>query len=155
SEPRWTRVHWQTLVHHYARAPYWAQYRDWLQDLYLGCHESSLSRINFRFLTAICERLEIGTPIHWSTEYDLPHGRTERLVELCRQVDATCYLSGPAARTYLDEGLFAHAGVDVRWMDYAGYREYPQLFPPFEHRVSILDLILNVGPQAARYLDKT
>jgi hypothetical protein len=37
-------------------------------------------------------------------------------------------------------------------MDYSGYPEYPQLYPPFVHEVSIIDLILNVGPDAKKYM---
>jgi hypothetical protein len=37
-------------------------------------------------------------------------------------------------------------------MSYAGYQEYHQLFPPFEHGVSILDLIMNEGENAYSFL---
>jgi hypothetical protein len=40
----------------------------------------------------------------------------------------------------------------VEWMDYHNYPEYHQLFPPFEHAVSIIDLLLNEGPNAPRYM---
>ena len=36
-------------------------------------------------------------------------------------------------------------------MEY-NYREYPQLHGPFEPQVSILDLLFNVGPDAARFI---
>ena len=42
--------------------------------------------------------------------------------------------------------------IEVLWMSYDGYREYPQLYPPFEPHVSVLDLIFNVGPAASEYL---
>jgi len=71
---------------------------------------------------------------------------------LCRQAGATDYLSGPAARDYMDESLFRQAGIGLHYMDYAGYAEYRQLYPPFTHTVSIVDLIFNEGPHAAHYL---
>jgi hypothetical protein len=37
-------------------------------------------------------------------------------------------------------------------MDYSGYPEYPQLYPPFVHEVSIIDLIFNTGPNASKYM---
>jgi len=45
------------------------------------------------------------------------------------------------------------AGVEVRWMTYENYPEYSQLFPPFEHGVSILDLLFNVGQEAPNYMN--
>jgi hypothetical protein len=65
---------------------------------------------------------------------------------------ASEYISGPAAKTYLDEELFNQAGISVRWFDYEGYPAYPQLFGEFEHRVTVLDLLFNTGPNALQYL---
>ncbi len=154
SDPGWARRHFQTLAHHYARTPYWQVYRDRLEALYLGCAETHLSRINHRFLAALCDWLGITTRITCSTDYTLLDGKTERLVDLCRQAAATHYRSGPAGRGYVDAAQFDQAGITLEWMDYAGYPKYPQLHPPFDHHVTVLDLILNVGPEAAAYLDR-
>ena len=76
--------------------------------------------------------------------------RVDRLIGLCQQVGASEYLSGPAAKSYLDETRFNEFGIAVRWMDYAGYPPYPQLHsPPFLHDVTVLDLLLNVGLERA------
>jgi hypothetical protein len=84
-------------------------------------------------------------------DYQLKGGKTERLVNLCRQAGATEYLSGPAAKSYLDESLFRDYNINVDWMDYSGYPVYNQLFcPPFVHEVSIIDLIFNEGAEGAR-----
>ena len=77
---------------------------------------------------------------------------TRRLADLCNAAGATEYLTGPSARTYLDADLLAAAGISVRWMDYVGYPEYPQLYPPFEHAVTVLDLLFHTGPDAPRFM---
>jgi len=79
-------------------------------------------------------------------------GKTTRLIDLCRQAGATEYVSGPSAKAYMDEGLFEEAGIALRYMNYEGYPEYQQLYPPFEHEVSIIDLILNEGSESTRYM---
>lgn len=152
SDASWTRHHWETIVHNYGRAPCFRDYRPAFEALYLECRETSLSAINYRFLSALCGMLGIRTRMSWSMDYKLAEGKTERLVELCRQAGASEYLSGPAAREYIDPDLFAVAGITLRYMDYSGYPEYPQLHPPFVHEVSIMDLILNVGPEAPKYM---
>jgi hypothetical protein len=73
-------------------------------------------------------------------------------VSICRQARASVYVSGPSARAYLDPQQFHAADIDVVYFDYSGYPEYRQLYPPFEHRVSILDLILNEGQDAPRHM---
>jgi hypothetical protein len=152
SESGWARRHWETIRHSYARAPYFAQYEDFFSDLYRRCAFPYLSEVNRHFLGEICRLLGIRTKLSWSFDYRLVPGRNERLVELCRQAGATHYYSGPSARSYLDEQLFAETGITVHYVDYSSYPEYPQLFPPFEHAVSILDLILNTGPEAPHYM---
>ncbi len=152
SQRTWGQRHWASIAANYARARYFTTYAPLLRDLYLDDDDVHLSRINFRFLRRICDILGISTKITWSSDYEVRPGRTERLVSLCRQVGATRYLSGPSAKDYLETRLFEKEGIDVAFFDYAGYPEYPQLFPPFAHQVSIIDLILNVGPDAPRYM---
>ena len=48
--------------------------------------------------------------------------------------------------------MFATAGIQVQFADYSGYPEYPQPWPPFEHHVSVLDLLFCTGPDATRYM---
>ena len=104
--------------------------------------------MNRAFLEAIQGLLGITTRLSWSMDYEVVEGKTERIVELCRQVGATTYVSGPSARAYLDPARFEAAGIELVFIDYAGYPEYPQLFPPFKHDVSVLDLLFNEGPRA-------
>src|SRR2546429_358558 len=82
-----------------------------LEALYLGCEESMLSLANHRFLITLCDLLGIRTCIHWSSEYQLVPGKTERLVALCRQAGADEYVSGPSAQCYIVPELFAEAGI--------------------------------------------
>lgn len=152
SEPGWADAHWKTIRNFYARAAHFNAHRDWLQALYEGSSSRSLSEVNHRFITAICGTLGIPTRISWSTDYELTPGKTDRLLNLCLQAGATTYLSGPAAQAYLDVAAFAAAGIQVRFADYSGYPEYRQLYPPFRHDVSILDLLLNEGPHAIEYM---
>jgi hypothetical protein len=152
SEPDWNRRHWQTLVHSYSAAKYFSTYRSTFEPLYLGMKETSLSRVNYTFLKAICELLGCKTKISWSMDYEIIEGKTERLLSLCQQVGADVYLSGPAARGYIQEDLFENAGIQVRYMDYSGYAEYPQLHGLFDHAVTVLDLLFNTGPDACKYL---
>jgi len=86
-------------------------------------------------------------------DYHLIQGdKTERVVDLCKQAGAKEFICGPRAQTYINEDLFKNEGIVIRYMDYSGYPEYRQLFPPFDHRVSIIDLIFNEGPHATQFM---
>jgi hypothetical protein len=153
SDPRWAEKHWATLRGSYARAPFFRMCAEVLEPIYadLGAEER-LSIVNHRLILAGCQLLRIATPITWSSDHGAPSGKNERLVDLCMKVGATDYLSGPNARGYIDDALFAREGIAVQFANYDGYAGYPQLYPPFEHHVSVLDLLFCTGPDAPRYM---
>jgi hypothetical protein len=152
SEPDWSDKHWKTITHAYASAPHFKLHKELFAAIYSSSGEERLSDVNRRFLETICGVLGIGTRLSWSTDHPTTGDRTERLVNLCRLAGATEYLSGPAARVYIDAEQFQSAGIELTYMDYSGYPEYPQMHGAFEHGVSILDLLFNVGPDAPRYM---
>jgi hypothetical protein len=148
----WRKKHWRSIAINYAKAKYFSVYSHIFEKLYLDSDNNQLSKINFSFIEAINEILEIKTKLSWSTDYDIrEEDRVMKLVDLCRQSGATDYLSGPAAKGYIG-AAFQGANIAITWMDYSNYPEYCQLFPPFEHSVSVIDLILNEGPNGTKYM---
>jgi hypothetical protein len=97
-------------------------------------------------------KLGIRTIIRNSWDYQLMDGKTERLVILCVQAGGKEYISGPAARGYIEEAVFIENGIQLTWFDYEGYPEYPQLWGDFTHGVTILDLLFNCGSDVPRYM---
>jgi hypothetical protein len=153
SDRSWPARHWRTIAAHYAKARWFRDYAERIEQVYRACEDDShLSAINHRWLAAICEILGIRTKLSWSMDYTLAEGKTERLVDICRQAGAQTYISGPAARAYIEVDRFRAADIELIYFDYTGYPEYTQLFPPFEHSVTVLDLIFNEGPDATRYM---
>lgn len=158
AEPGWHLTHWRSIETNYARAAGFASVAPWLRDLLESVADVPLlSVVNERLLRAVCVRLRITTPILRSTdlldrEAMQDMNPTDRLLQLCVAAGATRYLSGPSARNYLETTRFDERGIEVVWMDYDHYPEYPQLWGTFSHGVSIVDLLLNVGDDASRYL---
>jgi hypothetical protein len=154
----WTRKHLGTIEHAYKSAPCAGSILPWLTALFdelAAC--THLSEVNSISVRSICRRLGIGTRITTSTDYFTlaqlnAFDPTTRLLELCKAAGATSYLSGPAARAYMETGIFDAAGIAVEWMDYGGYPEYQQLHGPFEHSVSVVDLLLMAGAQAGSFM---
>ena len=148
----WASAHWKTLVQNYRRASYFNEVADWLEPLYLAECYTHISQLNRRFIEAICDYLDIKTIISNSWDYNLLEGKTERLADLCIQAGGTEYISGPAAKDYIDESVFTDLGIKLTWFDYIGYPEYPQLWDEFTHGVTILDLLFNCGKDATCYM---
>ena len=153
ADSSWAQRHWRTLVQSYSRAPHFGDYADAFERIYERVAlEARLSLINRHLIEGVCDVLGIRTRLSWSTDYAAEGARTERLVSLCRAARADRYLSGPSARAYLDEDAFARAGIEVAYANYEGYPEYAQVHPPFEHGVTVLDLIFHVGAEAPDYM---
>jgi hypothetical protein len=148
----WRAQHWRSLHHSYAATPHFKELGPRFVPLYEEGSEERLSMINRTFIEEVCDILGIETKLSWSTDYEAEGNRSERLLSLCLQTGAATYVSGPSAREYLDEALFAEHGIAVEYMDYAGYPEYEQPHPPFEHAVTILDTLFCTGPAAPTYL---
>lgn len=148
----WAAQHWRGLLQNYRRAPHFSEVAAWLEPLYLNMAHTHLSALNRTFIEAVCAYLDIPTRLTNSWDYVLKEGRTERLVDLCLQAGGDEYLSGPAARDYIEPAAFAARGVRLAWFDYQGYPSYPQLWGDFVHEVSILDLLFNCGRRAPAYM---
>ncbi len=154
ADHNWSEKHWQTIRHAYSKAPYFKKYSTLFEGFYKQCGEiEKLTEVNFLFISAICDVLQIKTKITFSQDYgktDL--SKTARLVALCQAAKATHYLSGPSAKAYIKAEQFSQVGVALEYMSYDKYSAYPQLFGEFQHEVSVLDLIFNIGDSAVQYL---
>ena len=149
----WQAKHWQTIQQNYGKCPHFARYRGFFESVYLGQAWASLSALNQHLVRHIAtEFLGIGTRFEDSRVYSAQGSKQDRLLDVLTKAGATSYLSGPAARDYIEPAGFEANGIQLLWKDYAGYPEYPQRFPPFSHGLSIVDLLFNVGPDAAHYI---
>ncbi|WP_416652703.1 WbqC family protein [Candidatus Pseudothioglobus sp. Uisw_086] len=152
SDNNWGKKHWNVLKQNYSKAQHFKESKDVFEDLYLNNKDEYLSQVNYKFIGAINKILGISTKIRWSSEFDLTDGQTEKLLGICKDCDADVYLSGPSAKDYLDENIFMQNNIKVEWMNYSNYPKYQQILKPFEHQVTILDLIFNEGENATKFM---
>ena len=149
AEYAWAQQHWAIVRQSYRDAHGFDAAAPFVERLYATAPGPFLADINRHFLVAVCERLEIATPLTRSHDYEPTGAKTARLLDICRKAGATTYVTGPSAKDYLDEETFAVEGIGVEWFEYGPYPDYEQVYPPFEPRVSILDTLLCTGDAAA------
>lgn len=152
SDKSWSVTHWQTIKQFYAKTRCFKDYKNIFEEFFINNQEERLCLINFRLIELVNSILDIKTKITSSSDYELVEGQTEKLLGICQQAGADVYLSGPSAKNYFDKSLAEKMRIKVEWMDYSGYSEYEQLYPPFEHGVTILDLIFNEGQNAKSFM---
>lgn len=158
AEMDWAEKHIRAITTNYRRAAAFEEVSPWLFDAMREAGKKELlTACNCHLLKIISERLGITTPMRRCVDVlDRTAMKqmdpTARLVRICQDLGATRYLSGPAAKAYLDISAFEQRKIDVAWMNYDGYAEYAQCWGEFDPHVSIIDLLLNCGSQAARHL---
>lgn len=151
----WVDKHLKSFEINYKKAKYYDQTMDWVKPLYHELKEQKyVSVINKRLIDAVCSRLAISTKTLDAKDFQIEGNKSQALLSILQQLgEVSHYLSGPAAKDYLEEDLLEHHGIKVEWMDYSGYPEYSQLYPPFVHDVSVMDLLFNEGPNSRNFLN--
>lgn len=144
----WARKHVGTVRQFYAKAPFLNRYLPGLEELLAGQRWESLVDLDEAVVHLICGWLGLECRTVRSSELAISGERSERLLKLCQHFGARRYLSGSAARSYLDVELFAREGIEVEWQDYQ-HPVYPQQHGEFVPFLSTLDLLLNCGEESA------
>lgn len=147
----WIGSHWKSIEMAYHRAPYFAEYAAKLEPIF-RTRPQMLADFTIESTELIAGMLGIdGTRFVRASTLSSAGTKTDHLLDICRKLGATHYISGPAAKDYLDEELMRDHGISVEYMRY-DYGEYAQFYGAFEPAVSVLDLLFMTGPDAGRYI---
>jgi len=150
----WNETHFKAILHSYHKTPYFARCLPLLEMFYQR-HDEFLADFTIDFTAALTRELgNSHTRFMRSSELvGIDGQKTDRLIQILQAVGATHYISGPSASDYIEKEKFDEAGITFEYMEY-DYPEYPQLYPPFDPHVSILDLLFMTGPEAPNYIFK-
>jgi len=152
AEKGWNLKHWKTVSQEFNHSKYFETVGPEIEMWYIQAEQNRLSEINFHFIKKIIQFLNITTAVKPYSDYPVDEEKNERILSVCKAAGADVYVSGPAAKAYIDKKRFEENGIAVEWMDYDNYPEYPQLFGEFNHHVTILDLIFNTGENARKFM---
>jgi len=152
----WQQKHWKTIQQYYHRAPFYEMGASFFKNVYLDRVWTNLSELNQYLIQAISKQfLDIHTGFLDSRHFQCTYKKQERILEILEKIGGVSeYLSGPKASDYLDESEFIKRNMVLTFMDYSGYPPYKQLYGDFIRRMSILDLIFNLGPAASDYMKR-
>lgn len=150
-EKDWQRKHFNAFQINYARAPHFKKYKWLLEDIYYKYTWKSLSEFNIFTTKLISKTLGITTKFINSTSLNTKGSKDDKLIEICKKLNADYYLSGPSAQNYINPQKFKEEKIMLDYIEYE-YPEYNQLHKPFNHFVTILDLIFNCGDKSPYYI---
>jgi len=150
---KWQKEHYNKLFAYYKKAPFFYQYEAFIKEVYLGKEWEYLYELNRYLIERISrEFLSIKTQFDDSRNFETHGVNSTKLLNLLISAKADLYISGPAAKSYIFEPDYQKAGINIVWKEYGGYPDYKQLYEPFSHNLTILDLLFNVGNDAPYYI---
>lgn len=143
----WADKHWKAICHSYGKSPYFGRYAPYLEQLYQRPWTrlvDLMDAINHYFIDEV---LALATPLKYGSTMNVDGKKSDLVLNICRELGATVYLSGPFGRDYLEHEKFEAAGIAIEYHDYV-HPEYPQQYRPFEPYMSFLDLAMNCGERS-------
>ena len=149
----WAHKHLQALQTNYRRAPHFERYMPVFEQAYARRWEG-IAALNLHLIDCLREALGIGQkPAVCASALSASEDPTERLIDICRALEADAYLAGPGGAGYMDLDRFAQRGVRVLTQSFE-HPVYPQLFHGFQSHLSVVDLVFNCGPDSAEVIRK-
>ena len=146
----WSESHYSAIRQSYYKSNYWDDVEEIISTIRKN-EFNTISELNQHMIRKICTYLGIETKIICSSQIPQTGSKTERLISIINQIGAESYLSGPAAKSYINNE-FRDAGIELCWKSYLGYPEYQQQHGEFDHHVSVIDLISCKGPESAEFI---
>ncbi|RJO64259.1 MAG: hypothetical protein C4540_05100 [Candidatus Omnitrophota bacterium] len=150
----WMRQHARSLQTWYARAPYFNEYFPFFEDLYQKAWEK-LTDLNVYIIRHVLTQLSIETPVYFESACDIQGTKTDRIIELCKKMNADTYLSGTGGKEYLEQDKFIKAGITLEYQEFV-HPQYRQQFlsrnDDFIPCMAIIDLLFNEGHKSKEIL---
>lgn len=140
----WRRKHWKTIQHAYGKAPYFKNYADFFEHIY-SKEWIYLSELNEEMLKGLLYILRIRVPILSAKDYNFQGEKSDRVLDMCKQLNAREFIFGALGKEYAKVDDFQKAGIKISFQNYS----HPSYTQPgggnFTSHLSIIDLLFNCG----------
>jgi len=165
-QKNWIRKHIKTIELSYKKRPYFMPFFKDLSEI-LESRPPNLCELDVRLIKLIAEYLEIVTPTDFSSNVprngnetqinehsegsSSEQSKNQRIVEICKYFKADILYDGKRAEEFIDKDYFKENGIEVIFQNYI-HPSYRQAFDGFIPYQSVIDLIMNEGPDAPKIL---
>ena len=152
----WKKVHLEILKQSYSKSDHFNEVYSFFNDCFSNLNTNKLSEINKTIIIKICNLLNFNTLFIDSKNISKSKKNTtasERLLEICIMRKANIYVTGLAAKNYLDEKIFNKNNIKVYWFDYGHTKAYKQPYQNFYENLSVVDCLMNCGKDKNKFLN--
>lgn len=144
----WQRKYLASIFLSYSKAPYFSDIYPSLENI-ISSSPALLVDLNISLINLFRSLLSITTPIIRSSSIHCSGSKSDLLLSICRSVQATEYLSGIGAKSYLNTSLFAEHNISLSFQSFS-----PQHYPSsiYDPHLSTIDLLFQHGPNSRLYI---
>jgi hypothetical protein len=146
----WRKKHWETIKQSYNKAPYFEYFSDFFAETYVQRWEW-LADLNIHIIEGLIKFLNISIPVIIADDIQFKKNKTDLVVEICKNYQASDYLSSDGEVDYIEQEKFTEAGIKQHYLNYTPI-PYPQLFGDFIPNLSVIDLLFNCGPKSIHFI---
>lgn len=139
----WKQRHLDELAKHYKEAPFYNQIIEDFTKVLMVDYDN-LSDLNVAIILFISDKFGITPKIVYSSSLNLQSRSEQKIIDICKALNATAYYSGRGAMAYQEEENFANEGIQLIYDTFTP-TEYPQLYGEFQKNVTVLDFLMNHG----------
>jgi hypothetical protein len=150
NEENWQQKHLLSIRHAYQHALYWDEHYPFCREIWQN-RWHRLLELNLQILDYFRTALAIGQPFVLASSLQVKSKGSQLLVDICKRLAGTKYLTIASSRKYLEEDLFQTHGIDLIYYKYEP-PIYPQLWGDFIANLSVLDLLLICGPKSGELI---
>lgn len=145
SNSSWIDSHLTHLKQHYKNAPYFKETMGLLADIYLKVKENNMTNlndINMLFFSTFIKLLNMNTPIKTLSELSITSSKSDLILDICKTLNATEYLTGTGAKDYLQESDFTNQEINISYLS-SKPPYYKIANSPFLVGLSIIDMMMH------------
>jgi hypothetical protein len=143
----WKNKHWSTLKTSYSRTGSFNEHFPFFEEAY-GRQWDTLADLNMFIIHYMLKELEITTPVYFESDLGITASKTDRIIAICKKLNADAYLSGTGGKEYLEEEKFAQESIKLMYQEFA-HPDYQQQYKGERKRfipcLSAIDLLFNEG----------
>ncbi len=149
-ENGWQGKHWRGILANYKKAPYFPEYARRFQEIYLRKIWTNLVDLCWSQFTEILKILRLDDrKIIRMTDRSFAGTKDDLILNHCLNLNCNAVVFGALGRNYVAREKFSSRGIPIHFQGY-NHPTYEQRFPGFESHMTVLDMIFNLGGEAAR-----
>ena len=111
-----------------------------------------MAQLNIDLIRLFCEILDINTEFKCSSDLNIEKKKENLILEICKEFQCSDYISTLGAKEYLKNlSEFKKNNINVNFFDFEN-KKYKQIGLKFIDKLSILDIIFNLGKDSIYYI---